>query len=217
MTEISNEYKTTDKLNKKEHGAIIVEATLSLSFFMFAIYTVLSVIQICYAQERMAIALNAAAKQLSQYSHVTRATGINEMISENDGPTSSIANKISDFLVGIGEGVSDYNIVPEEYTDFMIGAGESLKNDSIMDILRTNGGDAIILGLMQTNLKTDGYPDMDTFLKRNHIVGYDFLGSNYIENSKNIYVKINYDVEVVKLLNIEKVFHLSHAAYLESW
>ena len=52
--------------NSNEHGAIIIEATVSLSIFMFAIYIVLSIVQICYTQERIAVALNSATKQMAQ-------------------------------------------------------------------------------------------------------------------------------------------------------
>ena len=41
MTERLKEFQSNTVMKNKEHGAIIVEATLSLSIFMFAIYTVL--------------------------------------------------------------------------------------------------------------------------------------------------------------------------------
>ena len=112
MTERLKEFQSNTVMKNKEHGAIIVEATLSLSIFMFAIYTVLSICQICYTQERIAIALNSASKQLSQYHHLLRASGADEIISNNDGTTTNIANKVSDFLVGIGDGLKEYEIVP---------------------------------------------------------------------------------------------------------
>ncbi len=216
MTESAKESQSTGK-KTKEHGAIIVEATLSLSFFMFAIYTVLSICQICYTQERMAVALNSASKQLSQYHHLLRASGADEIISGNDGTTTNIANKVADFLQGIGDELKNYEIVPEEMSKFVDGAGQSLRNDSLMDIIRTCIEDGTVKMLMGKNLQTDGCEDMDEFLRLNHVSNLNFIGSNYIENGRNIYVQMNYDIEVVRLLNIKRVFHLSHAAYLESW
>ena len=43
-----------------QRGAIVMEASLALPFFMFAIYTLLSVIQISYTQARVAVALDSA-------------------------------------------------------------------------------------------------------------------------------------------------------------
>ena len=37
-------------MKKNENGAIIVEASIMLPLFMFAIITVLSIVNICYAQ-----------------------------------------------------------------------------------------------------------------------------------------------------------------------
>ena len=51
-------------------GALYIEATLSLSFFMFAMFTLLSVIQISYTQARMAAALDSAAKEIAEYTHI---------------------------------------------------------------------------------------------------------------------------------------------------
>ncbi len=43
---------------KSEDGAIIVEATISLSTFMFFIVTLLTIVNICYVQSKMGIAIN---------------------------------------------------------------------------------------------------------------------------------------------------------------
>ena len=53
-------------MKKKENGAIIVEATLVLPFFMFAIITVLSIVNISFAQAKIGTALNETAKEISQ-------------------------------------------------------------------------------------------------------------------------------------------------------
>lgn len=63
---------------KSENGSVTVEATISLSAFMFAIVTILSVVNICNAQARMSYAINATAKEISQYSYLYSLTGLNE-------------------------------------------------------------------------------------------------------------------------------------------
>ena len=51
---------------KKERGAIVVEATISLTAFIFAIFTILMIVDVCYTQAKISTALNSATKEISQ-------------------------------------------------------------------------------------------------------------------------------------------------------
>lgn len=57
---VEEQKERTYNSESDEHGAVIIEATLSLSFFMFAIFTLLSVVSICYAQARINTAVDCA-------------------------------------------------------------------------------------------------------------------------------------------------------------
>lgn len=61
-----------------ERGAIVVEATLSLTAFVFTIFTILTLVNVFFIQAKMSVALNAASKEISQYSYLYYALGINE-------------------------------------------------------------------------------------------------------------------------------------------
>lgn len=63
----------------QERGAVIVEGIISLTTFMFAIFTILSIVNICYIQARMSNALNSAAKEISQYSFFYYKFGIDQI------------------------------------------------------------------------------------------------------------------------------------------
>ena len=77
-------------------GTVIVEASISLMIFMLSIYAILSVIRIAYTQERVAIAADISAKEVSEYAHVLYATGIAGKINaKGDGVTSKVANALS--------------------------------------------------------------------------------------------------------------------------
>ncbi len=67
-------------LNKsnKQKGAVTIEATISLTAFMFAIITILSIVNIAFVQAKMAYAINMTAKEISQYSYLYALTGLNE-------------------------------------------------------------------------------------------------------------------------------------------
>lgn len=62
----------------KENGAIILEASISLTAFMLFIVTILTIINVCTIQARMSYAINATAKEISQYSYLYSLTGLND-------------------------------------------------------------------------------------------------------------------------------------------
>lgn len=63
---------------KSESGSVTVEATISLSAFMFAIVTLLTIVNICIVQARLSYAIHTTAKEISQYSYLYALTGINQ-------------------------------------------------------------------------------------------------------------------------------------------
>ncbi len=54
----------------RERGSITIEAIISLSFFIFMIISLLSVINVCLIQARMAVAINSTAREISEYSYL---------------------------------------------------------------------------------------------------------------------------------------------------
>ena len=50
-----------EERRKRERGAIVVEATIALTAYIFAIFTILSIVDICYIQAKMSIALDESA------------------------------------------------------------------------------------------------------------------------------------------------------------
>lgn len=67
------------KHQEKEQGSITIEATIALSAFMFMIVTLLTIVNICIAQAKINYAINATARQISQYTYLYSITGLNEV------------------------------------------------------------------------------------------------------------------------------------------
>ena len=213
MTERCNHNRSKEK-SSSERGAIIVEATASLTIFMFAIYTVLSVIQICYAQERIAIAMNSATKQMAQCSHLIRATGIDKIITE-DGKSSQLSTEVANMMVELGQKIE--GSAPDQLTDFLINGGEAMKGDSPMQIVVNLIGAGVMDELMEKNLVTDGCQNMESYMKKNRISNIKNIGSSFMEDGRKVYMVFKYDISIIKLFNFEKVFHMRHATYMEIW
>lgn len=70
------------KKHKGEHGSVTVEATISLTSFMFAIVTILTVVNICIVQAKISNAINITAKEISQYSYLYSLTGFQKSEAE---------------------------------------------------------------------------------------------------------------------------------------
>lgn len=94
------------KDKRREAGAVTIEATIALTSFLFMFMMIFSVITICRAQARVQIAINATAKELSQYSYLYGLTGLDSALAkfqdsanatkdEVDGTISNVANIFS--------------------------------------------------------------------------------------------------------------------------
>ena len=87
---------------ENERGAIVVEATLSLTAFVFAIFTILTLVNVYYIQAKMSVALNSAAKEISQYSYLYYALGINEYDATLSEGTEDSKKTAEDTIDGVG-------------------------------------------------------------------------------------------------------------------
>lgn len=82
------------KVKKKENGAVIVEATLVLPMFIFLVFTLMWIGNLCTAQAKIQVAINSAAKEISTYTYLYGLTGLNEkqagLKAEGDVATGTI-------------------------------------------------------------------------------------------------------------------------------
>lgn len=109
----------------KERGAIVVEATISLTAFIFTIFTILSIVNICYIQSKIGLSLNSAAKEISQYSYLYYKFGVNELDGSISAGTEDEKEVATSTIDGIGTFMSS---MADAKTD-----AESLDFDSMMN------------------------------------------------------------------------------------
>lgn len=197
-------------------GALYIEATLSLSFFMFAIFTLLSVIQISYTQARMAVALDSAAKEIAEYTHIYYASGMGEAVARRDGKSTRLFHELSDYLEKLG---GDVSMVSNDLGQFISGVGSALEGDSISQWLQSAAGQWLTLKLVEKNMASSKGDSAEAFKKRNRIEGkIDLDGSKFLEEgSSDIFMQVNYVIRVIRLLNIDIELHMSHCAYARAW
>ncbi len=240
----------------RESGAIVVEATLSLTAFVFAMFTILNVVNICYIQSRIGCALDSAAKEIAQYSYLYYKLGVDKKEVElNKGTEEARAtvNNTIDQTVSFMDNISDAKNAAET-VDFdklksAIDGGrsnvESLYNDYgdklrdhpkefIFGLAKLAGvelkeeakvffAQVMAKGFMAKNLKAYKDDDPDAFLKRYRVVNglkgldFDYSALMAYGKSNKIQLVCTYDVQVIKLLNIDFKFKFRQIAKTNAW
>lgn len=214
-TNMSRGERVEKDYGDRQRGAVFVEAAIALPVFMFMMVTLYSIIQIAYVQARMTIAVDCAAKELAEYAHVYYATGLDGYMTGSGGTSSRIANEVAEFLTTVGGSLGS---VDSELGQFVTDAGSAMAGDSLADLGKHGAGQALGSQMMKKNMVNGPGDSAEAFMKRNRIKNFNMDGSNFLEgNSKKVFLRANYDIEVIKLLNIEYSFHLSSCAYTEAW
>lgn len=240
----------------RERGAIVVEATLSLTAFVFVIFTILTIVNIFYIQAKMSIALNSAAKEISQYSYLYYKLGVNKveakltegterhrataeqtidgigtfLNSMSEAENNFNSRNFDDLILDIEKGVTSVTSLVSMYAEelkddpkgFIIGMGK-MAGDQIGREMKAFLGQVLAKAFMEKNLKAYKGDDPDRFLRRYRVVdGLDGLDFNYSAlmangTSDQIQLVVTYDVEVIKLLNIDFTFTFRQCAKTTAW
>lgn len=206
---------------KSERGAVLIEATLSLTLFMFAMLTVYSIYNICLAQARIGAALNATAKEISQYSYIYDLTGLNDKqsdIADKGGAAQSVlSDNLSevDGFFGALEGLAD--TIPavgensESFLNYTLNAGiDAVKGGLVGEMAR---------GLMKKHLG----PNPDQFLMKlgikDGMKGLYFGKTRLFVSgqSDEILLDVRYEISVIKLLDVDITFNFELCAKTKAW
>ena len=240
----------------RQLGAIVVEATISLTTFIFAIFTILSIVNICYVQAKVSVALNAAAKEISQYSYLYFALGVDGMEQKFTQGTADSKKLAEDTIDGVGTfmsslsgaaasaktgdfenmvgqiqgGTDNVKSLVNQYADglkndpkgFILGMGKMAASELSQEA-KTVLAKVLARAFMEKNLMSDPSDSADEFLKRYHVVGgMDGLDFNYTTflaygESDDIQLVVTYEVEVLKLLNIDYKFKIRQCSKTTAW
>lgn len=200
-------------------GAIIVEATISLFTFVFMMFTLLSVITIAYAQARIAIATDAAARQMSYYANLYYTANINEIFDNDDGKSSEIFQAVGEILSSIAPTAGT---VDNELAQFITDTGEAVSKESLTGELKHQIGQAMAKQLLKKNLVQSDSDTPEAFLNRMRVKdgldGLNLVHTNFLENNDDmIDVVVTYQIKVVQLLNIDIDLTFMHRASTKAW
>ncbi len=211
---------------KSENGAVIIEATLSLSFFMFAIITIYSMFHIGLAQARISSALNSTAKEISQYSYIYDMTGLNEKqedIAAGGGAAESIlsdslnlsdVDNLYDAFSSIAGGASSIVTSPDNAESFLYYA----LNEGIDQVKGSAAGELTRL-LMRKHFGSNPDAFLEGLGIDGGMSGLHFSKSRIFSGGSedNITLNCQYKVTVVKLLDIDMKLNFELTAKTRAW
>lgn len=227
-----------------ENGAIVVEATISLSVFIFVIFTILSVVNLCSIQAKMGTALDTAAKEISQYSYLYFKFGLNKAeqdaaaAGQKSGATvDQIADGVSGFInafksgdpsTTIGQGYESLESVKDGIDDivsdpknFALGLAKGALSELITDA-KGEGARLLAKAFMKKNLIAYEGDTPEDFLKRYRVVGgmngLDFTGSQLmLQGNSVVRLVVTYKVKVIDLLGIDVEFTFRQYGITDGW
>lgn len=191
-----------------DEGAIVVEASIAVPVYAFIIFTILTLVNICYAQAKVQIALNSAARQFSEIAYVAYASNLADAGGYSDGKSSDMTQKISTKL---NETMNEWGIQNETLS----GMSEMLGKTSLTGILVNEGARATMQSLVDREFKLSKNGNSSSLVKWLNMDTEPKVHA-IITNNDVLVAGAYYEVKVIDLLNIDITykFHSGTITYL---
>lgn len=213
-----------------EKGAVVIEATLALTTFMFAITILLSLVNVCVAQAKIGVAINGITKDISQYTYIYSMTGMNQKQSAwaEDGAKAEKQ---------IGEAVEQMETVTDVISK-TIEFGGAVAQDSdlrasllsyIKDTAAEGAKSLVAHTIIQQFAKqrlVDERDNSEAYLAHlgvvpkggSYLSGIDFKDSVIcVKGSDEIIVVAKYQVQVLDLLGLDIKWNFTQSAATKAW
>lgn len=99
-------------MRKKEQGSVTIEASISLTVFVFLFAAIYSIISFCIIQQKISYAMDTAAKQIAEYAYFYELTGLKqkeEGVYENASAATEAFASINQNISGIKGSIDDFS------------------------------------------------------------------------------------------------------------
>jgi len=113
---------------KNCEGSVTIEATISLTAFMFAIITILTTANICLVQSKIATAINLTAKEISEYTYFYSLTGLNESNANLSKSAEGTKNDVTKTVENVNEVFSSISNISNGVKNIDLSNPDSLSN-----------------------------------------------------------------------------------------
>jgi hypothetical protein len=215
---------------------VVIEATVSLAVFMFAMLTVLLITDICVVQARIGGALASAAKSISKYSYLyykLKTDGERSGLDVEGGGQGLSAQRmtegvgsLADSMSAAGTGTSDSDVQAAggaQDPGAAVTAMAQLAGSELGEEGKNLLGRALARAFVERDLLASPNDGADSFLRRYRVAGglggLDFSGTSLMENGRreDVRLVVSYDVTVIRLLNIDVKLRFTQRASTLAW
>ncbi len=210
---------------KRQEGAVVIEATISLTTVMFLIVTILSIVNICLVQAKISTLTHGIAKDISNYTYIYTLMGLNE----KEAAISAKADYSRKTLDSLGDIASDSTqvfgkiselsktVMDKEFWESSLalvaqGGLDTVKGDVVDDLCKLAA---------RKRLASMG-TDADAYLR--HLGIESGVGGLNFERSEvcsgggdDIKIIVEYEVHLLKLLGVDFKFRFEQCAYTKTW
>lgn len=191
---------------KQEKGSATVEATIALTAFIFAMVSLIMMIQLVMVQTLMQNAIDQTAKEISQDAYLYKAFGLLEVredTAESDGKVSESINKTQEDFKALISAFMDGSDTSEIYEDINTQF-DCIKNNlasGVLDVGLQGIENILCKNIFKKYVTRDGNKNTaDDNLKRYHIIdgcsGLDFSASKVLADKENIVLIVKYSIKV---------------------
>lgn len=207
---------------KNQEGAIVIEATIALTTFMFLIVTILSIVNICLVQAKIGTLVHGIAKDISNYTYIYTMTGLNEKEQAISGKADYARNTI--------DTVTDSSTDTFDAIETLTSAALDKEFWSSMLNLVAEGGIQEVKGIAIDKVckmaaekrLSNGGADADSYLMKlgieDGIEGLDFTDSVFCAGGgDDIKIIVSYKVHLLELLGVDFDFNFEQCAYTKTW
>lgn len=120
-------------MRKNEKGAASIEATISLTIFVFVIMAIYMLINYCLVQSKVSYAINTTAKEMSQYSYFYHVLGLDDLDAKLKNGKTQAVNTFSSFNKLLGDSKAEVKEIEENPTDYF---GSVISGDKTEDLTK---------------------------------------------------------------------------------
>lgn len=210
---------------KRQEGAIVIEATISLTTVMFLIVTILSIVNICLVQARIATLTHGIAKDISNYTYIYTMMGLNEKEAAISGKADYSRGTIDSLRDIEGNSTEIYNKISEVSKTVMDKefwkSSMNLLAEGGINVIKGEVVDGLCKMAARKRLSSMGV-DADSYLKHLGIKGG--VGELNFEDSEvcsgggdDIKIIVRYKVHLLELLGVDFDFEFEQCAYTKTW
>lgn len=123
-------------MRNKEKGAASIEATISLTIFVFVIMAIYMLINYCLVQAKVSYAINTTAKEMSQYSYFYHVFGLDDLDDKLANGKTQAVDTFSSFNKLLGDSEAEIKEIEKNPTDYFGSVLSGEKTEDLTEVYK---------------------------------------------------------------------------------